>query len=219
MNKINVIHPPCLPTVSRPVFAARWRTPRDLAATLLLGLSAVWLAGCSSRQPPASPEDLCAIFKEKPGWYKAAKAMRDTWGTPIQVPMAMMYQESSYRHDAKPAMRYFLFIPIGRPSSAYGYAQVKDETWKDYQRERGSWWSDRDDFADAMDFMGWYTAKTQRVNGVSKWDAYGQYLNYHEGWGGYRRGTYKSKAWLMRTAQVVSARSSRYASQLQRCDL
>lgn len=28
--------------------------------------------------------------------------------------------------------------------------------------------------------MGWYIQKSQRVNGVSKWDAYGQYLNYHE---------------------------------------
>jgi hypothetical protein len=29
--------------------------------------------------------------------------------------------------------------------------------------------------------MGWYTHKAQRLNGTSKWDAYGQYLNYHEG--------------------------------------
>ena len=133
--------------------------------------------------------------------------------------MAMMYQESSFRYDAQPPMRYFLFIPLGRPSSAYGFAQVKDETWADYQRETGNRWADRDDFADAIDFMGWYTAKAQKVNGVSKWDAYRQYLNYHEGWGGYRRGTYKQKAWLMRTAQKVEARSQRYAAQYRQCNL
>lgn len=92
-------------------------------------------------------------------------------------------RESSFVHDAQPPMQYFLFIPTGRASSAYGYAQVKDETWADYQRETGNGWSDRDDFADAIDFMGWYTHKAQRLNGTSKWDAYGQYLNYHEGWG------------------------------------
>ena len=115
----------------------------------------------------------------------------------------MMYQESSFVHDAQPPMQYFLFIPTGRASSAYGYAQVKDETWADYQRETGNGWSDRDDFADAIDFMGWYTHKAQRLNGTSKWDAYGQYLNYHEGWGGYRRGSYRSKGWLMKTSRKV----------------
>ena len=67
--------------------------------------------------------------------------------------------------------------------------------------------------------MGWYTWKAQKINGVSKWDAYRQYLNYHEGWGGYRRGTYKNKAWLMRTSRKVEARSQRYASQMRRCSL
>ena len=45
---------------------------------------------------------------------------------------------------------------------------------------------DRDDFDDALDFMGWFISKTYKVNGISKWDAYAQYLNYHEGWGGSR---------------------------------
>lgn len=183
-------------------------------------LSLLWLAGCAtSRTPPSNPEDLCAIFQEKRDWYEAARDMQKKWGTPVHVPMAMMYQESSFKHDAQPPMRYFLFIPIGRPSTAFGYAQVKDETWADYQRETGNSWSDRDDFEDAIDFMGWYTWKAQKINGVSKWDAYRQYLNYHEGWGGYRRGTYKNKPWLMRTSRKVEARSQRYASQMRRCSL
>jgi hypothetical protein len=182
-----------------------------LAGLLLSGLSA-----CST-SPPAEPDNLCDIFREKPDWHKAALKMTERWGTPIQVVMAMMYQESSFVHDAKPPMEYFLFIPIGRASSAYGYAQVKDETWAQYQEETGNGWSDRDEFEDAIDFMGWYTAKAQRVNGVSKWDAYRQYLNYHEGWGGYRRGTYRSKAWLMSVARRVEARAQRYGAQYRQC--
>ena len=119
------------------------------------------LTACSTR-PPAQPENLCQIFREKPEWHEAALKMNKKWGTPVQVVMAMMYQESSFVHDAQPPMQYFLFIPTGRASSAYGYAQVKDETWADYQRETGNGWSDRDDFADAVSYTH-LTLPTKRI--------------------------------------------------------
>lgn len=176
--------------------------------------------GCvaCSTTPPRQPDNLCAIFKEKENWYDAAKDAQKKWGVPIHVPMAMMYQESSFRQDAQPPMQYFLgVIPIGRASSAYGYSQAKTLTWKDYERETGNTWSSRDEFDDAMDFMGWFIHKSHKINGVSKWNAYAQYLNYHEGWGGYRRKTYRSKKWLVKTAKKVDSRAKRYAAQLKRC--
>jgi hypothetical protein len=33
------------------------------------------------------------IFFEHKGWYTAAKDMNEKWGTPINVPMSIMYQE------------------------------------------------------------------------------------------------------------------------------
>ena len=186
--------------------------------SLILLLLTLGVSACStSTSRPENPEDLCAIFQEKSDWYEATLDMTKKWGTPPQVPMAMMYQESSFRYDAQPPMRYFLFIPLGRPSSAYGFAQVKDETWADYQRETGNSWGDRDDFADALDFMGWYTSKSQKVNGISKWDAYNQYLNYHEGWGGFSRGSHLQKAWLLPVAAKVDERARRYAMQYRSC--
>lgn len=179
-------------------------------------MAAVLLTGCAT-SPPRNPENICAIFEQHDSWHDAATGARDKWGAPVHVTMAMMYQESSFIHDARPPMRYFLFIPYGRASSAYGYAQAKDETWADYQRESGNGWSSRDDFDDAMDFMGWYMSKTSKINGVSKWDAYRQYLNYHEGWGGYRRGSHQRKGWLMKTSRKVEARAKRYASQYWQC--
>ncbi|ARP77399.1 hypothetical protein [Bordetella genomosp. 6] len=177
------------------------------------------LAGCASTRPPADPENICAIFREKPSWHDAALDVQKKWGAPVNVPIAMMYQESSFRHDALPPRYYFLgFIPWGRVSSAYGYAQAKDETWADYKREAGGWLASRDNFSDALDFMGWYMSKTQRINGVSKWDAYGQYLNYHEGWTGYRNRSYDRKAWLKRVAQQVQARAERFGAQYKRCE-
>jgi hypothetical protein len=192
---------------------------RSLPGTAWLTLlSAAVLVGCSNNRPPTQQEDVCLIFAEKPEWHDAAEDAAKRWGTPVFVPMAMMYQESSFRADARPPMRYFLgIIPYGRPSTAYGYAQVKDETWADYQRETGNNWSSRDNFADAIDFMGWYTAKTQRVNGISKWDAYNQYLNYHEGWGGFSRGSHLQKAWLLPVAGKVGERSRRYSMQYKGC--
>ena len=72
-----------------------------VAAALLMTLTA-----CSTR-PPAQPENLCQIFREKPDWHKAALRMNERWGTPVHVVMAMMYQESSFVHDAQPPMQYF----------------------------------------------------------------------------------------------------------------
>ncbi|ESP93825.1 MULTISPECIES: hypothetical protein [Pseudoalteromonas] len=176
------------------------------------------LTGCATA-PPKQPNDICKIFEEKEDWYYDARDAQEKWGSPKHVLMSMMYQESSFRHDAAPPMEYFLgFIPIGRASSAYGYSQAKTMTWSDYIRETGNSGADRDDFEDAIDFMGWFVYKTHKVNGVSKWDAYAQYLNYHEGWGGYRRGTYKKKQWLVKVANKVKHRASRYGAQLRKCE-
>ncbi|NYT78119.1 transglycosylase SLT domain-containing protein [Alcaligenaceae bacterium] len=200
-------------TTITPRSPTAWRWP-----TVALLLPLCLLAGCATT-PPSSPENLCQIFREKPGWHKQALKVQKKWNVPPQVAMAMMYQESSFRHDAQPPRRYLLgFIPWGRVSTAYGYAQAKDETWADYKREAGGMFASRDNFGDALDFMGWYMDKTQRVNGTSKWDAYAQYLNYHEGWGGYRNGSHKSKAWLLRTATTVQSRAERFGAQYRSCE-
>lgn len=175
------------------------------------------LGGCATA--PDNPHNLCDIFEQKRGWYSAARASADRWGGPIHVPMAMMYQESGFRNDAKPPMRWFLgVIPFGRASSAYGYSQALDTTWAHYQREAGGLFKSRDDFADAIDFMFWYMDKSYRINGVSKWDARAQYLNYHEGHGGYARATYKDKPWLIAVARKVDSRASVYAAQYNSCE-
>ncbi len=191
------------------------RVSKALCLVVLLG-STLLVAGCAS--PPAQPNNICDIFTEKRSWYKAARSSSKRWGGPLTVPMAIMYQESGFRHDAKPPMRFFLgIIPYGRASSAYGYAQVKTGTWGDYQKDGGSMFSDRDDFGDAIDFVFWYMDKSQKRNGVSKWDAYNQYLNYHEGHGGFARGSYKNKAWLKGVARKVERRSKTYGAQYSQC--
>ena len=175
------------------------------------------LSSCAYKAPK-SVDNICTIFSDKPKWYRAAKRSAANWGGPIHLPMAIMYQESGFKRKAKPPMQYFLgFIPTGRASNAYGYAQALKSTWGEYQKEVGSKFRDRDNFANAYDFIQWYMHKTYQRNGISKWDYYAQYLNYHEGQGGYSRGTHYSKQWLLNVASRVDQRAKKYSAQLQQC--
>lgn len=176
------------------------------------------VAGCVSNRQPSNVGNVCTVFKDKPRWYRSAKKSVERWGGSIHVPMSIIYQESSFRAKAKPKMQYFLWvIPTGRPSDAYGYAQALKSTWGEYEQAIGSGAPDRDNFADAFDFVLWYMNKTHQRNAVSKWDAYAQYLNYHEGQGGYARGTHLKKQWLLNTAKRVDARAKNFATQLGQC--
>ena len=110
----------------------------------------------------------------------------------------------------------FVGYPVGRVSPSYGYAQAQPPAWRDFESSMGSSGS-RDNFADAIMFIGWYTAGTQRQLGISKWDTYNQYLAYHEGRGGYSRNTYRAKPWLMQVARKVEQQSKTYGAQLGQC--
>ncbi|HCD56882.1 MAG TPA: hypothetical protein DEQ90_15770, partial [Halieaceae bacterium] len=54
-------------------------------------------------------------------------------------------------------------------------------------------------------------------SGIAKNDAYRLYLAYHEGHGGYNRGSYRDKAWLLRVATKVRDRAAQYTVQLNGC--
>ncbi|MBY7900454.1 hypothetical protein KW530_02080 [Vibrio fluvialis] len=186
--------------------AAKWLC----VGTLLL------LAGCAT-SPPSKQNNLCEIFREKPQWYEDAVEMQDEWGTPIQIAMAIIKQESSFRHDAKPSKDYLLgFIPWGRVSSAYGYAQAQDPAWDDFQRAT-DYGGSRTNFDDSLMFIGWYTSETQKTLGVSKWDTYHQYLAYHEGRGGFKSKSYQSKPTLIKVARKVEQQAKDYGWQLKQC--
>jgi hypothetical protein len=185
---------------------------------IVLMACAVMVAACST-SPPKNINDICDIFREKDDWYDDAKASFERWGVPIHVQLAIIHQESRFKYDAKTEMQYFLwFIPIGRKSSAYGYAQVKDDTWEWYMKSTDNQGADRDDFDDAVDFIGWYGKMSHDKLKISKWDAYNQYLAYHEGQGGYKKKTYRKKPWLIKVAKKVDKLAKTYRAQLARCE-
>lgn len=184
---------------------------------LMLSLVLLLPGGCSTT-PPRHVGSACAIFSEKPDWYGAMRSTERKWGTPVQLQLAIIRAESGFRDDAKPRRDTVLGIPMWwRVSSAYGYAQVKDETWDRYREKTGNRWADRDDLDDASDFIGWYTDVSNRTLGISKWDHYNQYLAYHEGHGGWKQQTYRQKPWLMGVARKVDGYARTYGAQLQQC--
>ncbi len=155
---------------------------------------------------------------QRPSYLRAFKRTERKWGVPVHVQMATIYQESTFNSRARTPMRFAVgLIPIGRQSSAYGYAQALDGTWQEYRQETGRRHARRDNIRDATDFMGWYMTNTRRRTGVPLTDARNQYLAYHEGQTGYLRGSHRAKPWLLGVAARVQERSDRYQRQLRAC--
>ena len=180
----------------------------------LLILFFIFLNACSSI--PKNTADGCSIFSERYLWYKHAKKTELKWGTPIYLQLAIIKMESDFDWLAKPE-RYKLFkvIPYKRPSSSFGYSQAVRGTWKQYKEETGNKYALRYRFKDSVDFIGWYTDKTEKLLKISKKDAFKQYIAYHEGWGAYKN--YKKKEKVILYAKKVQRQSNKYKKQLDAC--
>lgn len=178
------------------------------------------LAGCSviNWGTPPDIDDACSIIQHKSSWNRATKRVEREWDLPTSVQLAIIWQESKFERRAKTPRKYVLgIIPAGRRSSAYGYAQIIDGTWEWYKQQTGKRFVRRDNFGDAVDFMGWYTDKTTRQFGVPMTDVRNQYLAYHEGHAGFRKKTYLKKPWLQEIAADLVPRERMYARQLKKC--
>ena len=134
--------------------------------------------------------------------------------------MAIMHQESSFIADAQPSDHIFFgLIPWFSASSAYGYAQAKDETWDIYQKKSGNANAQRDNFADACDFIGWYSTISHQKLGIAKSDTKNLYLAYHEGHNGFLNHRYLEKPWLINVSEKVAKRAKLFEKQLSVCQL
>ncbi|NIZ12962.1 lytic transglycosylase [Phaeobacter sp. HF9A] len=185
------------------------------ALALLLALAA---CGGGHKSPPRNLDNACSIINERPKYLRAFRAAERRWGVPVHVQMATIHQESRFDGDARTPHKFVLgILPMGRVSSAYGYGQALDGTWDEYREDTGRRFARRDRIDDATDFMGWYMTRSYQRNGIPLSDARNQYLAYHEGHTGYARGSYRSKAWLLRVANKVEARSNAYKAQLEGC--
>ncbi len=173
-----------------------------------------FLSSCSSI--PKNTADGCSIFSERYLWYKHAKKTERKWGTPISLQLAIIKMESDFDWLAKPPRhKLFKVIPYKRPSSSLGYSQAVKGTWEQYKKETNNLLATRVRFKDSVDFIGWYTNKTEKILKISKKDSFRQYIAYHEGWGNYKN--YKKNAKVVSLAKKVEQQSNKYKKQLTDC--
>ena len=186
---------------------------RNLSNFFLISIF-VFSIGCSSI--PKNTADGCSIFSERYLWYKHAKKTAEKWGTPIYIQLAIIKMESDFDWLAKPARKkIFKVIPYKRPSSSFGYSQAVKGTWRQYKKETGNTYATRTRFKDSVDFIGWYTNKTEKILKISKKDAFKQYVAYHEGWGNYKN--YKKNQKVIFLANKVEKQAGLYKKQLSKC--
>ena len=174
----------------------------------------ILISGCSS--VPKNTSNSCLIFNERYLWYKHAKKTEKKWGTPVYLQLAIIKMESSFNRFAKPPrQKLFKVVPYKRPSSSFGYSQAVKGTWKQYKEETGNKFATRSRFKDSVDFIGWYTNKSEKILKISKKDAFKQYLAYHEGWGNFKH--YKKNKKVIGLAKKVEKQAGLYKRQLSEC--
>lgn len=185
---------------------------------IILAIILLFSGGCAHRPQPSNINSICEIFEQYPQWYDYAKRSEERWGTPLEIQMAFVYRESSFIADARPPRPRLLgFIPWFRSSSAFGYAQAQNPVWGEYREDAARWDAHRTQMIDALDFIGWYNDLTHRRLDIPKDAPRRLYLAYHEGHGGYRRGSYRRKPFLQRASREVEKRAQIYAEQLKGC--
>ncbi len=188
---------------------------------LIIAALALGLTSCSGGKPAKRPGNLdnaCAMKNQRGEWFSEMNRAQRKWGVPVASMMATIYQESKFDGTARTPVKYAAgVVPLGRQSSAYGFAQAIDSTWEWYQKAEGKKRAKRDDFGDAVDCMGWYMNQSKKRNGIALNDPYNQYLAYHDGHSGYAKGSYRKKGWLIPVARSVEDRAILYQTQLRRC--
>ena len=178
----------------------------------------IFFVACTTNQQ-INTANSCIIFEQKKNWYKSTKNSFDKWGAPIELQLAIINQESSFTQFAKPERKkIFGIIPGSRPSTAFGFAQVTNPTWDWYKTKTGNKNASRANFKDITDFIGWYVVQSEKIVGISKNDFYNQYLAYHEGQGGWKKGTHQNKKWLIEVAKNVERNANMYNNQLKDCE-
>lgn len=132
--------------------------------------------------------------------------------------MAVIQKESSFIATARPPRKKLLgLIPWKRASTSLGYTQAKDETWWDYIEATKSRTASRTNFADSIDFVGWYLRRSVTHAGIAPTNAAHLYITYYAGLSGYKSGNWQKSEWLKDAANRVQKQANAYTAQFNRC--
>ncbi|MDN5249175.1 MAG: hypothetical protein QWI73_03660 [Alphaproteobacteria bacterium] len=165
----------------------------------------------------------CTIFAQGHSffgdWYQQTKTASDKYKIDMPILLATIKAESSFRSTAFSKRQYLLgIIPWGHISSAFGYAQALDGTWRLYKLRTGNVAASRSSFGDAIDFIAWYHRTSAMKAGINPHNAYELYLSYHMGWSAFAKsGPQGASPKLRQLAHNVAIQANIYAQQLRSC--
>jgi hypothetical protein len=190
---------------------------------VLLALTAFAVTACASMPTPSKQEvaDACVLLERNRSWHEALRDSARNWGAPMGFQLAVIKQESSFNGEARPPRgnrQWFGLVEGDHLSSAHGYSQALESTWDMYKASTGKWAANRNSFRDSADFIGWYFSSTGKRTGLGQYDYKAHYLAYHEGAGGYLKGTWKNKRWLIDAAARVASQAATYEKQITDCN-
>ena len=150
-----------------------------------------------------SQSEVCTLLADDER-ADAVRAAEDKWGVPAPLMLAFMRQESHFRAEARHPR-----------SSAYGYAQAVRSTWRVYRDETGNLDAKRNNFADSMDFIGWYASGIHQHAGVPYSNTIAHYLAYSRG----PAAKGPADAAAKRNAARVAAYAKTYDADLKTCPI
>ena len=193
-------------------------SPSLLAMVAVVAVLVVTLSACVSTSTPSNTDNICQIFDEKRSWYRSAARSERKWGIPIPTLMAVIYKESSYRATVRPPRKKILgFIPGKRLSTSLGYSQAKEETWNNYVQATKNRTASRTNFADSIDFVGWYLNRAVKHLGVATTNTEALYASYHVGLSGYQSGKWRNSPSIRNSVSTFQRQVQRYESQIRTC--
>ena len=168
---------------------------------------------------PKNQDNACLILKQKRNWMKSLRKTEKKWGITPGMQLAFIKTESNFKPTARTPRKYaFGLIPNGRISSAYGYSQALDGTWKQYKKSTGNNYHRRSNFYHSTNFIGWYIDRSRKMLGIGKDNAYLHYIAYHQGQSGFKSGAYKKKKGLIAVAKKTAKNKRIFDKQHKNCD-
>lgn len=154
---------------------------------------------------------ICQILKYHPSWKNSLKNVDKKYNIPPAFTLAVIHQESKFHANAK-----------NKNSSAFGYAQALDGTWKVFQKDVEPN-AKRNNFNDSVEFVDWYMSRLAHKLHLKPSDSFDLYLAYMLGEGGYKNYTnnpYQNNDSLLKKEAIaakVRLKSQVYNLELQNC--
>lgn len=156
--------------------------------------------------------NICQILKHHPDWQNSLKKADKKYGISPAFTLAVIHQESKFHANAK-----------NRYSSAFGYAQALNSTWRIFQRDVEPN-AKRNSFNDSVEFVDWYMARLAHKLHLKASDSFDLYLAYMLGEGGFKNyldNPYQGNSVLKKEAIAAKVRlkSQVYDLELRNCEI